>query len=430
MLLVFGVALLLRAGWVLARWHSRDGRLEFPDEQIHWQLAYNLATRGQMVTDDGRYAARMPGYPLFLLPLAMFGTGGILAAQLVQAVLGAATAALAAWCADRWLSDMRPGRADVHRPSDAKDRGGQPPSDGRSAARLTHPHDSPPGTGLIAGLLVALDPYAIFFSGLILTEVLFTFEAILLFASAAQWLRQPAGRLALTGVAVCGSAAVMTRPSSAGWVVLLWVVLLVVKRFDARAWRLVAVSALALAAVMIPWALRNRAVIGGPAWLSTNGGVTLYDALGPQATGASDQSFLERMPELRGMTEVQRDRYLYGRALEQIRRDPARVLALAWVKFVRTWNPLPNDAGYRASPAAWIGAGYTGLLLIAALVGLCTWRGDPATLSLILLPIVYFSFLHSVFIGSVRYRIPLMPFVALLAASGLARIARRGRGTS
>jgi len=421
LLLVFAVALALRAGWVLVRWQTRGAALEFPDEKIHWQLARNLATRGELVTDDGRYAARMPGYPLFLLPFAMLGTKGVLAAQLAQALIGAAAAAIVAAFVRSSVGTWERGNVatgDGRRGSTASEAGGQPPSAGCRSERLA----------LAAGLLVAVDPYAIFFAALLLTEVLFTLEAVLLVASAVSWCRR-SGRAAAAGVALCGMAAILTRPSAAGWIVLLWGLLLVFKRFQLPAWRLVAASALTLAAALIPWALRNRAMIGAPAWLSTNGGVTLYDALGPQATGASDQSFLETMPGLESMTEPQRDRYLYRKALETVRRDPLRVVRLAWVKFGRTWNPLPNAPGYRGAPTAWVLAAYTVGLLALAAAGLGIWRREPVALGMILLPIVYFTLLHSVFIGSVRYRVPLMPFVAMLAAGGACRLAatRPGR---
>lgn len=407
LLLVFAVALVLRGGWVLVRWQSRGPTLEFPDEQIHWQLARNLATRGELVTDDGRYASRMPGYPLFLLPFAPLGTTGILAAQLAQAVIGAATAVAVASFARRAAHGSEPPPAD-----DAR-HGGRPPSAGDAV-------------GLIAGALVAVDPYAIFFSALLLTEVVFTLEAVLLVASAASWWRR-SSRSNTAGVALCGMAAIMTRPSAAGWIVLLWGLLLVFKRFQKPAWRLVAVSVLTLAGAMIPWALRNRAVVGAPAWLSTNGGVTLYDALGPQASGASDQSFLDTMPELESMTEPQRDRYLYRRALEAVRSDRWRIVRLAWVKFRRTWNPLPNAPGYSHSPKAFVLAVYTLGLLVLAVPGLWYWRRAPVVLALVLLPVAYFTLLHSIFVGSVRYRVPLMPFVAILAAGGVRRLAAATR---
>ena len=42
-----------------------------------------------------------------------------------------------------------------------------------------------------------------------------------------------------------------------------------------------------------PWPLRNFAVLGEPVLTTTWAGPTLYDSLGPQATGASDMRFLD-----------------------------------------------------------------------------------------------------------------------------------------
>ena len=51
---------------------------------------------------------------------------------------------------------------------------------------------------------------------------------------------------------------------------------------------------LAFGAGYAPWPLRNFAVLGEPVLTTTWAGPTLYDSLGPQATGASDMRFFER----------------------------------------------------------------------------------------------------------------------------------------
>ncbi|RMF71398.1 MAG: hypothetical protein D6744_18045, partial [Planctomycetota bacterium] len=136
---VFAAALLVRLIWVALRW-MRDGpTLQFPDEELHWQMAVNLVTKGEFVTDDGRYAARMPVYPLFLAIWAPLGSIGVLLARIAQCVLGAAAAGVGCEFARRTL--------------------------GRRAA-------------IAAGVLLAVDPYAVFFSNLLLTEVLFTAIAV------------------------------------------------------------------------------------------------------------------------------------------------------------------------------------------------------------------------------------------------------------
>jgi 4-amino-4-deoxy-L-arabinose transferase-like glycosyltransferase len=385
MWLLVGGALVLRAGWVLYRWTHTGALLDYPDEELHWQLARNLVTRGALVTDDGRFAARMPVYPLFLAPFATLGTWGILAARLAQTLLGAATVGVA----QAWAGSAL----------------------GRRAA-------------LLVGVLVCLDPFGVFFANLLLTEVLFTLLAISFAACAWRVVdARNAGWSAWLGVAALGPLALMTRPSAAGWIPLAWGLIWLFARNRRRAAARLGICATVLAVALLPWGLRNQLVLGAPAWLSANGGLTLYDAQGPQADGSSDQSFLAHLPELAALGEIERDRLLQQRALEQMRSDPARVLRLAGVKLLRTWNPWPNVTSHRTGLAAWSGAIYTmGALVLAALgLGIAIARrkrlrsGAVRNQLWIWTPVLYFTLVHCVYIGSVRYRIPLMPFLALAA---------------
>ena len=373
---VFGVALLARAAWVLVRWAQGGAAFEFSDEEIHWQLASNLVAGGGLSTDDGRLAVRMPLYPLFLALFAWLGQTGILVARLAQCVVGAATAGLAFLLADAAL--------------------------GRRAA-------------IAAGLLVCFDPYAIFFANLLLTETVFAFLAVALTACAwAVAVRTPSR--ATVGVGLLGAAAVLTRPSAAGWIPLLWLMLWAFDSDRGRAVRRVALYAGILIVCLLPWGVRNRVVLGSFAWLSANGGVTLYDAQGPQAGGDSDQSFLKDMPEIDGLDEVARDQALQRLAIEQMRDDPLRVLRLAGVKFLRTWSLTPNVESYRGGVTGIVSATFTLGVLVAAGVGLLRRRGAKSLVVLLWLPVVYFTLLHCIYVGSLRYRIPLMPFVEIAAA--------------
>ncbi len=393
----------LRTAWVLYRWHNHGPQLDYPDEELHWQLATNLVHSGDLISNDGRFAARMPLYPLFLALFAGVGGHGILVARLAQAALGAVTVGVAY----RLSNDVS----------------------GRRWAALT-------------GLLVCCDPFGIFFANLLLTETLFTLLAVTFTAWAWHWLaRAGHAGLPLLGLAVLGPLLVLTRPSAVGWVVLAWLLLGWLARYGppptapsnsalaasghwtdhvARRPLSLLVCPLALVVFMFPWGLRNQAVLGSWAWLSTNGGVTLYDAQGPQADGSSNQAFLLLDPELRGLDELALDQTLTRRALRQMWAHPGRVVQLAGVKFLRTWSLTPNVAEYRSGPAAVAGAAYTLLLLLGAVIG--TARGVLARRAappwfawrlLAWLPILYFTLVHCVYVGSVRYRAPLMPFLAL-----------------
>lgn len=389
---ITALALLLRLGWVIISWR-RGGQLAYPDERLHWEIASRLVNEGVMATADGRFVARMPLYPLYLALFASLGDAGILAARVGQALLGAATA----WIGFRWA---------------------------QSALG--------PIAAIVAGLLIALEPYSIFFSALLLTEVPYTFVGILFAYAAWRVADAPATTSKTVGIVVglSGAAAILLRPSAALLVPATWLLLAVCDPLRRRGLLRMGMYALILLTLMLPWGLRNRAVVGNFAWLSANGGLTLYDGQGPQARGDSDQSFLATMPELAPMGEVERDTHLRDLAIEQMRRDPARALGLAWIKFRRTWSLTPNVAEHSTGLTALASAVFTGLVLFGAAFAWIRLALTPSGArrrllvfqSFIWLPVVYYTLLHCVYVGSLRYRIPIMPMVELAAAAAFVRL--------
>ncbi|MBI5864323.1 MAG: hypothetical protein HZB38_07435, partial [Planctomycetes bacterium] len=141
----FLLALVLRLGWVTWYSNQQGASLKWPDESVHWQIAHNLVYHGQLATDDGRLAQRMPLYPLFLAPFAAVGELGIPLARVAQAILASIMAFLGARLAQRAVSVW---------------------------------------AGWLVGLLIACDPFSIYFSGMLLSETSFSLIAIGLIACA------------------------------------------------------------------------------------------------------------------------------------------------------------------------------------------------------------------------------------------------------
>jgi hypothetical protein len=186
--------------------------------------------------------------------------------------------------------------------------------------------------------------------------------------------------------------------------------------------------------VLLPWAWRNKRVVGTWVWTTTNGGITAYDGLNPDATGASDQSFVASMPELRGMSEVDRSAYLSEQAKEFARRQPRRVAELAAAKAGRMWSPVPLSQEYGGWKYRTVGILYSVPLYLACAIGISRRTTLPrAAKVLLLIPAIYFTAVHMLSVGSLRYRIPAEPPMAVVAASALVLPAagwkRSGRGS-
>jgi len=156
-------------------------------------------------------------------------------------------------------------------------------------------------------------------------------------------------------------------------------------------------------------------------WTSTNAGITRYDGFNPDATGASDQSFVEAMPQLRSMTEVERNDYLAREASDFIRTRPLDSIKLAVAKVIRTWSPRPLSSEFSKPHYVILAFGYSLPFFTLFAMGWLT-SPMPATAKLFLAaPAVYLTVAAALSVGSLRYRIPAEVPMAVVAAAVFSR---------
>jgi hypothetical protein len=403
-------ALLLRLGWCLTRPAGEASFAAMPDQFGYLHLARSvLAGDGMRYLDErfGQmvYAARAPGYPLFLAALG----GSVTAARVAQALIDTSTVLAVFLLARRWLPVERPAFAP-----------------------------------LVAAALVAFNPFLVFFTAQLLTETSFT--AMLAWAMVLLSSR----RRFFPGIVLL-ALSVHVRPSAVGLVVALPAVAAWATARSPGGWHrgfrvsdpkseisnlrsprgaVLAASlagALMAFAVLLPWAWRNHEVLGRWVWSTTNDGITAYDGVRPGATGASDQSFTRQMPELRDMGELERNDTFARLAKAAIREDPGRLVPLTLRKLARTWSPLPLSAEYGGRLYLAVGLCYSLPFDLLVLIGLLFARPGRRAALLAALPALYFTVVHSLSVGSLRYRVPAEPPLAVLAAAGAAWLASRVR---
>ena len=273
-------------------------------------------------------------------------------------------------------------------------------------------------------MFVALDPFLVFFSGLLLTETLFAVSLLAAWYFVVATAQADAGvrwRDAI-GAGLLLTLCVLLRPSAV--VLVVFAVMLIAvgrgakRKRLARAWVILAVVVMGL----FPWALRNRATIGQWRWLTTRGGISLYDGLREGATGNSDLAHTKTMSDVAGLSETAWDAYFRSAAIRAAQSDPMRVVKLAGSKFLRTWSLIPNVEAYRRGSAAVAGAAFMVLALATAAVGWWRCRRSAYRWIVLLTPVVAITCMHMVFVGSVRYRVPVMPFVVVLSGAGLVQM--------
>jgi 4-amino-4-deoxy-L-arabinose transferase-like glycosyltransferase len=366
------LSLFLRVGWGLVQQAEPDVRLG--DQFEYLELGRNLFHSGQLRFYDDRfeqwvYAYRTPGYPFLIAACG----GNVRVVRLAQALLDTSTVLAIYLLARRFMEE----------------RG-----------------------SLVAAAVVAVNPFLIYFSGLVLSETLFT--AMLAWGLYLLVTRLGWGILLL-------ALSTLVRPSALGLAVILAVTVA-----WPRGWRVMlrnaALAVVAVVAVLVPWAYRNahHPVVKSWIWTTTNEGITTYDGFHEGAIGASDQKpFLQEMHTLLSrMDEVERDAFLAQQAHQWIRTHPVRSIQLMGNKIARTWSPIPLSTEY-GSQRRYVLTGlcYSVPFYIMFLLGL--WKGRVAGSAKVLLviPAIYFTGIHALSVGSLRYRIPFEPPMAVLVGS-------------
>jgi hypothetical protein len=428
------IALALRIGWVAMQPADAASLEGLPDQVEYMSLAKSFLAGQELRFLDRRfeqvvYAYRMPGYPAFLAACG----AQISIARIAQAVLDASNV-FAVWL----------------------------------LARMLVPRGSARFVGRIAAAIVAINPFLIFFTGLLLSDTVYTavlcWGMVLMLAGARGGtfasepdpdddvepaVRIPRRRplmgtlLWLIGAAILAASGLI-RPSAILLGPFLAVAIALAGRpldrsqpgFRVR-WPLPPATTMVLftAVVLFPWAYRNSRMIHRWVWTTTNAGVTLYDGWNPDATGASDQTVLLALPQIKAMTEAERSDYLADRASSWAREDWKRSAKLALLKAGRTWSPLPLSAEYGDWKHRLVGFLFSVPLDLLALLGIFRGRMRRSAKLLLLTPVIYFTVVHMATVGSLRYRLPLEPIVALLAAAGVGalrieRLSWRRAGTN
>jgi 4-amino-4-deoxy-L-arabinose transferase-like glycosyltransferase len=389
--LILVLALAVRIGWSIGRPTDEASLANLPDQVEYLSLAKSLLAGNGLQMVDPRFndtvqAFRMPGYPVFCAALR----GDLSWIRIAQAILDASTVLATLWLARRWLSPM---------------------------------------IAYLAALIVALDPIQIYFSSLILSETLFVTLltwGVACLAHGRSPMARGSGAATWWGGIVLLILSIYVRPSALLFPVLLAGASVLHEHgtIHFKAGRRVPVLtlvALLTAIALLPWAIRNRTLLGEWVFTTTNDGFTLYDAWNADAVGGSDQSGLARLPLLSGLSETQRSRYLREIAFEQLRESPARMFRNLPRNLGRLWTPWPLSAEFGAKREYVIGAAAHALpLFVLAMVGLLFRSTIPRGAKVLLFtPILIVTISHALTLGSLRYRMPIHPELAVLAAAAL-----------
>jgi len=335
----------------------------FPILEQRWQLREDGDGYGLVAQSirDGHYndVTRGPAYPFFVA-----AAGSPLAVKTLQALLDTATCLLIFWLA---------------------------------------------GRNVWAGWLWAIYPFAVWRVAFINKEVLLTFLLVSYLCLQVIALRDGKPWQWLAAGALLGVVN-LCKPTFLLWPLLLFVL----------APRRAALVLVAMLLVIAPWTIRNWRLTDGEFLpvATERGGVTAFignyqPTLGLWE-GEGKLRWLAAVDEISaqngGASVVQLDRTFYRAALQQVRSNPPKAAELFVRKCGRFWF-LSAKRREQAGRFV-IQAGYL------ALLGIALWRARPWSREVVfmLALIVYVMLVHALSYADLRFSLPVMPFVCVIAA--------------
>ena len=275
--------------------------------------------------------------------------------------------------------------------------------------------------GVIAALMWAMYPFFIFYTGLALSETIF------LAFLAAGFLFFLDRRL--VPAFLFFGLAQLTRPTVVYFLVpaLIYFHLFLqredIRRTPASSLTATLAAVAVFALLLAPWVVRNYQV-HGIFMAGKPSGHVLWEGnnpWNPEGGVAQDHwKYMKDMPP--GLPFMEQDRWERDQAVAYIKKEPVRFLKTAGRKFLRFWNLWPNDPAYATGIYKWAALLSFGPMLLLALGSLWVLRDRWRQTGILWLFFAYYTALHMVSIGSIRYRLPLEPLLVALAAACLARL--------
>jgi len=404
---VLMLAFVVRIGWVgLAALDPSDG--EYYDMVFYHVTAHRLLAGDGYTRLDGTPTAVWPPlYPIFLAGVYALSDGSLTAGRLANPFLGI-LATFFTYGIARRIAGYR--------------------------------------VGLLAALLFAACPDDVFFSNFVMSES--AFSAVF---TGAVWLfvrleQQPPSLpwLGWLGFGAALGLASLTRGIALAWLAVPVVVWWAANRSLADMARKTALASLGLACVLAPWTIRNAIQMDAMIPVATSLGRTLAHAHSPYQTGGSSlrgviywrniANRFEQLPQPR--REVVKNQVLTRMSLRYMWNHPGHELRILPNRFLHLFRHghvgldigrPKQEAGGRKPffSASWhrliagVADAYFYVLLAAGMLGLVGWvRAGGALAWLVPLSLGYFTFFHVIlFPDDPRYHLPMLPFLAISAAS-------------
>jgi 4-amino-4-deoxy-L-arabinose transferase-like glycosyltransferase len=306
--------------------------------------------------------------------------------------------------------------------------------------------------GLIAAAFAAVNPSLVYLSALLMTEnlaIVLLLLVLLCLAKEHAEERTPLARFALGGL--LGGLLCLARPHGLLFVLCVPAAALVLGKAPARR-RLAnaAVFTLVAALAVLPWAARNRAVLGHWVAFTTHGGITFYESNNmriveePAFRGSVvlPRTAVPGWEELEPLPEIEFDRRAWEMGKQFVREHADLMPRMMMWKFERFWRfrsdlQVSSTEGavriekgrslgeiIRGIDVGWV---YSIVVIPLFLLGAAATARKWRALVLLYAVVVSHTLVALAFHGSLRSRSPVEPVITIFAAAAVAGLIARAR---
>ena len=278
-------------------------------------------------------------------------------------------------------------------------------------------------TARLAALWLALDPAVIFFTPQLQTETVFIAMIVAFFLGLfALWDKPLSWRLAALGL--WGGLCVSCRSVFGAFPAFLFFAMWRSKGF-LRAFLFCLILAPGWFFPSAVWTARNYKKYGQFVPLASQMGWTLYEGF------TLDREVVRNHPlqmgaeaKALGLGGREIGDYFFKKWKAEVREKPFQSVMIVAGKAVLYWRPWLYDP-YTGWQRAVMGVYFT-VLFAFVLLGARATASSTAPWGAVWAVLAYHTAVHAVFLTTLRYRVPLEPFLCLLAAAGAAPYLRRG----
>ena len=180
--------------------------------------------------------------------------------------------------------------------------------------------------------------------------------------------------------------------------------------------------------VMTPWIVRNAIRFGAFVPATTDAGHGFYVANNEHSLSDPRGFWIPEdwstvIPP--GTGEVEASRTLMRNAARYLVENPGKGVRLMACRFAMLWRFYPNPEFVGRSKAVVYGLSYVPVfpfMLLGIWLAHRRARGRLANVLLVDMLVIYTTAMSVVFLAMMRYRVPLMPFLLVFVACGVARV--------